>query len=77
MPLSVIVPLVPDSVTCSDAPSASGSATENALPNVLEKTREPFFVMLSTPLGTVLTGASFTAVTVMFRVAAEPGPLPS
>ena len=76
VPESVNVPLVTVSVTWTAFVPASTSATEIWLPLPLEKTNGVFWLVLCGP-GTVFTGASFTALIVMPRVAGVLVLLPS
>ena len=68
VPASVRLPLVTLSVTWLFAPAASRSAIEIWLPLADEKTLAVSSLVLCAP-GTVLTGASLTAVTVMLLLA--------
>ena len=72
------VPLVAVRVTCTGLAPASTSLTESAVPADTENTSVPSRGMVCVP-GTVFTGASFTAVTVMFStstsVRAPPRPV--
>ena len=60
----VKVPSLTPSVTCRSAPPTSRSLTEIRLPFRMEKTSEPSSSTFCAT-GTVLSGASFTALTVM------------
>src|SRR2546428_45419 len=64
VPGSVITPLVPVSVTCAELDPASTSLIEIRLPLPDEKTRAVSSFVLCAA-GTLLTGASLTALTVM------------
>ena len=67
MPASVIVPLVAVNVTCTLLAPASTSAIEIRLPLPEENTSAVSSLVLCAA-GTVLTGASLTALTVMAAV---------
>src|SRR5215468_5795452 len=64
VPAKVITPVVAAKVTCTLLEPASTSATEIALPFAVLKVSVPSSFMVWAA-GTVLTGASFTALTVM------------
>ena len=74
VPFRLTVPLPALSVTATNAPPASASPMTIPLPPALEKTKAVPSDMLCAP-GTVLSGASFTAVTVKLKLC-PPSALP-
>src|SRR5882724_6423846 len=75
VPASVSTPLVAASVTWTLLLPASTSAMEMALPAAVLKVRAPSSFM-ACATGTVFTGASFTALTVMATVSVSPSAPP-